>query len=55
MTSYDNELALDSLVGRSFVEWHRGDEGFHFLLDDGRTIVIVGVIGILLAEDHVIH
>lgn len=55
MEHNDNADALNTLVGRCVVEWHRGDNGYHFLLDDGRMLVIVGVMGILLPEEHVIH
>lgn len=57
MSETTNDESLDSLMGRSIVEWSLCDEGMHFTLDDGRSVIFAGafVIGIYAAEDAVVH
>jgi len=49
--------ALDSLVGHSVVSWgnDRDGTGTHFVLDDGRVLIFVGMLCILQSDDHVVH
>lgn len=52
---------MDSLIGRSLVDWHSGEDGMHFTLDDGRTVIFatVGggiiVIGVFHPEEMQLH
>ena len=50
----DAEDAMDSLIGRSLVEWGRDEEMFHLVLDDGRTLIFIA-LGILSASDYAVH
>ena len=42
MTPVADSLALDSIIGRCLMEWHIGDDGLHFDLDDGKVLILTG-------------
>ena len=46
---------LNNFLGRSIVEWHQGKDGYHFVMDDGQTLILIGFIGVLLPEENVFH
>ena len=52
-----NEVLLDSIKGRKLVDWHIGDGGIHFDLDDGKVVIFSGafVIAVMCAENEVLH
>ena len=54
MTYLDPDEAMDSLIGHQFVEWGRDENAVHIVLDDGRTLIFVG-LGILTPQDHALH
>lgn len=47
------EETMDSLIGRYIVDYGREDSLLHVTLDDGRTLIFVGM-GILVEPD-VLH
>lgn len=55
MNQLDSEDILNSLVGHRFIEWGKGDGGYHFTLDDGRTVIMVGYMAILQPDENVLH
>ncbi len=50
-----DEAVLDSITGHAIVQWHMGEGGMHFTLDDGRVLIIVGAMGVLSAEQTTVH
>ena len=52
-----NDALLNGLMGRALVNWHVGDGGMHFALDDGRIVIFSGVfaIAVMQAEENVLH
>ncbi len=53
MTYADPQETMDSLIGRSFVEWGSDGTMYHVTLDDGRVLIFMA-LGILVA-DHAVH
>jgi len=52
---YDTqEETLESLMGRSIVDWGKEETMLHLELDDGRILVFMA-LGIVLAGDHAVH
>lgn len=55
MNHADPEETMNSLIGRSVVDWGQDGAMFHAKLDDGRVLIFVG-LGILIPEEsHVFH
>lgn len=52
-----SEETLNGLIGRSLRDWHLGDDGIHFSLDDGRILIFAGrfAIAVLQAEEPCLH
>lgn len=48
---------LNSMVGRVVADFHIGEDGLHFHMEDGRTVIFAGVfvIGMLEADEKVLH
>lgn len=48
---------MNGLMGRTLKGWHLGEEGMHFDLDDGRTVIFSGVfvIAVMNAEEPCLH
>ena len=51
----DEQEAIDSLNGHQILLAQRGEGGLHVELDDGRTLIIIGVIGIISQKDAQLH
>jgi hypothetical protein len=49
-----SEELLNSLVGRTLKEWHLGEDGLYFGLDDGRKIFVVAM-AVTIAEEPCLH
>lgn len=43
MANTSDETVMNGLLGRLIVGWNMQDDGMHFELDDGRSIVLTGV------------
>lgn len=52
-----NEDILNDLIGKSIVDWHMGDGGIHFDMDDGKVVIFSGafVIAVMGAEENALH
>ena len=49
------EAILDELRGRRIVEVHRGEGGLHIDLDDDKTIIVLGIIGVVQRTDTMLQ
>lgn len=47
--------ALEGIIGKRIESAHSGDGGLHIGLDDGRTLVILGIMAILNKADERLH
>lgn len=47
MDRAEEEEVFESLAGRRIVHFSRGEGGFHIELDNDKTLVLVGSIGIV--------
>ena len=48
---------LDGIMGRCLVEWHIGEDGLHFDLDDGKVLILTGafIIAIMKPDECPLH
>lgn len=50
------EDAFVSLMGRRLMDWERGEDGgYHFMLDDGRILIIDGTVAIMGSRKDALH
>lgn len=51
------QAILQSMLGRAITNYHMGEDGLHFELEDGRTVIFAGVfvIGVMEADEQVLH
>ena len=57
MTPVADNHALDGIMGRCLMEWHIGDDGLHFDLDDGKVLILTGafVVAVMKPVECPLH
>lgn len=49
------EDVMNSLIGRTILEWSMGDDGLHFRMSDGRIAIFGGAFYIAVVDEKTVH